>query len=62
MALEVADKFRTNPLSLISGGYTVRVIKKDGKELDCSNIKNAKAFIRKVLQDSEVKEAYVVFN
>lgn len=50
--LEVSDQFRTNPLSLDPGGYTVKVIHDNGKSLSYDKIKNPFRYCTKVKDSS----------
>lgn len=56
---KVGSQYRTNPLSQTSGGVTVYVIMKDGKNLSYDNIKNPNAYIHKLMQNPEVDRAFV---
>jgi hypothetical protein len=60
MAYDVKDEYRTNPLSLIPGGYTVMVEYKDGTILFYDKIKNPNAYIEMIYLNQDVKEATVV--
>ena len=46
--LSVADRYRTNELSLIEGGFTVTVYYKDNRILVYDKIKNPKAYVAKL--------------
>ncbi len=56
---EVGNKFQTNPLSKIDGGSTVIVELANGKKLSYNNIKNTAAYIKRVLNNKNVVNAYV---
>lgn len=56
---EVADQFRTNPLSKTEGGSTVIVELKNGKKLSYDNIKNTYNYIKTVLKNPNVVNAYL---
>jgi hypothetical protein len=60
MALQVADQYRTNPMSLTPGGYTVMVEYKDGTVLFYDKVKNPNAYIKRIYLDANVREATVV--
>jgi hypothetical protein len=44
--LKVADQYRTNPLSLKPGGYTVKAIHETGKTFVYDKVKNPGAYIK----------------
>ena len=50
----VNPEYRTNPLSLRPGGYTVTVIMRNGQQLAYDNIKNPDAYIRRASTDPGV--------
>lgn len=56
----VADEYRTNPLSLVEGGVTVRSEMKDGSKKDYTKIKDPDAYIITLLNNPEVKTAYLL--
>lgn len=56
----VADEFRTNPLSLVEGGVTVRAEMRDGSTKDYNKVKKPDAYIITLLNNPEVKTAYEV--
>jgi hypothetical protein len=58
--MDVKDEYRTNPLSLKPGGYTVMVEYRDGTILCYDKIKNPNAYIERVYLNPDVKEAKVV--
>jgi hypothetical protein len=61
--MKVGDKYRTSVLSLTPGGKTVVVEKYDSakgpKYLEYTNIKKPQAYINKLINNPEVKNAYV---
>jgi hypothetical protein len=60
MALVVGDKYRTNPLSLVPGGYSIMVEFKDGTILVYDNIKSPYAYINKLMTNPDIRTAEVV--
>lgn len=50
----VKPEYRTNPLSLRPGGYSVTVIMRNGQRLMYENIKNPDAYIRRAAEDTAV--------
>ena len=59
MALIVGDQYRTNPLSLVPGGYSVMVEFKDGNILVYDNIKSPYAYIEKLMLNPDVRTASI---
>jgi hypothetical protein len=59
MALVVGDEYRTNPLSLVPGGYSVMVEFKDGNILIYDNIKSPHAYIQKLMDNPDVRTASI---
>jgi len=59
MAFKVGDEFRTSDKSRMPGGVTVVVVYKDGKKREYDKVKNSGAYIKTVLKNPDVKEAYV---
>ncbi|RLD43963.1 MAG: hypothetical protein DRI86_08680 [Bacteroidetes bacterium] len=55
--LYVADKYRTNPLSLDPGGSTVYIKLEDGRELAYDKIKNVSAYIYFLKEKKKLKIA-----
>jgi len=55
----VADKFRTNKLSIKPGGSIVVVRYKDGHEREYDKIKNTAAYIRNIETKEGVESAWV---
>jgi len=51
-SIKVADKFRTNPLSLQPGGSDVTVIYDDGFQKIFTKVKYPRKFITKIHQDN----------
>lgn len=52
--LKVADEYRTNPLSLKPGGYTVKVIHETGKVFVYDKVKKPGAYIKSMsMEESE---------
>jgi len=60
MAWSVKDQYRTNPLSLKPGGYTIMVEYHDGSILFYDKVKNPTAYIDQVYLNPAVKSAKVV--
>ena len=58
--IKVDSEYRTNQLSLKPGGTIIIVEYLDGRIMKYDNVKNAGAYIRKVLTNPEVKSAYSV--
>jgi hypothetical protein len=44
--LKVSDQYRTNPLSLKPGGYTVTAVHETGKIFIYDRVKNPRAYIK----------------
>ena len=59
MGFKVADKYRTNELSLIPGGYTVCVRYTDGNVMEYNKIKKPYAYIRKLSDNPNVIDAWI---
>jgi len=57
--LRVADGYRTHPWSSEPGGQTVVVEFIDGNTLEYDKVKNTEAYIRKIKQNLNVKDAWV---
>jgi len=55
----VADKYRTNDLSLKDGGVTVCVLHFNGDTLEYDKIKYPSAFMRKINEDQKVDRCWV---
>ena len=51
--LIVADKYRTNQLSLEPGGYQVTIIHQDGKPFVYDKIKNPVSYVRYISRESK---------
>ena len=51
----VDRRYRTNPLSKKPGGFTVGILREDGKKLYYPNVKNTKLFITKAVENGAVK-------
>jgi hypothetical protein len=54
-SIVVKDKYRTNPLSLTSGGSSVTVTFSDGFSQTYDKVKFPNAFIRKINESNERK-------
>jgi hypothetical protein len=50
----VRPEYRTNPLSLRPGGYTVTAILKDGRQLVYENIKRPDSYISRASEDPTI--------
>ena len=57
--LLVGDDFRTNPLSLKPGGYTVTVVYSNGDKRVYNNVKNPSAYIGSITKSGDVAQALV---
>ena len=55
----VKPEYRTNPLSLRPGGYSVTVIMRNGQRLMYENIKSPDAYIRRAASDPNI-ESFLV--
>ena len=55
----VADKYRTNELSLVPGGVSVTAVYNDGSQRVYLNVKNVDRFACKVKTNPQVKEILV---
>jgi hypothetical protein len=51
----VDRQYRVNPLSLKPGGYTVGILREDGKKLYYPNVKNSKMFIEAAIKNGAVQ-------
>lgn len=60
MAYEVQRPYRTNPLSKVDGGVTVRVEYVGGGEFDYKDVKNPTSYIAILEIKPNVKRAYVL--
>ena len=59
--MKVGDEFRTNPLSNVPGGSTVRVTFKNGSVRDYDKVKYPQSFINKILEiASDVESAKII--
>ena len=59
MGFIVGDKYRTNELSLIPGGYTVCVRETNNKVLEYTNVKKPHAYIRSIANSPKVMDAWI---
>ena len=55
----VGDGFRRNPLSKIPGGSVVTITYKTGKSRTYDKVKNMEAYVKKVLENSDIAFATV---
>lgn len=60
--MRVEDEYRTNGLSLIPGGNTVKVIYQNGKSLTYDKIKNPSRYISTLLAKTEDEIAQILVN
>ena len=58
--LYVNDEFRTNELSFKPGGYTVKVLYKDGSIRVYDKVKYPGKYIDKARSNPAVKDAFVI--
>lgn len=59
MGFKVRDEYRTNPLSLRPGGYTICVEMLTGEVREYDKIKNPIAYMRTLEGKHDVKDAWV---
>ena len=59
MGFRVGDKYRKNTLANVPGGVTVVVQLEDGKRLEYEKVQYPDSYIRKVLQNPDVVDAWV---
>lgn len=59
MGFKVGQEYRKNILSFSEGGVTVEVEKIDGKRFEYPNVKYPKGYIKKLLENPDVKDAWV---
>lgn len=59
MALKVGNKYRTNSLSRKPGGVTVITKNQNGQLLEYTNVKYPTGYIKKILENSDIIDAWV---
>ena len=57
--LVVADRYRTNELSLIPGGSTVTAVYKNGKKRAYKKVKKPEAYAERIKKDLDVTQILV---
>ena len=55
----VHERFRTNELSLRTGGYSVTVVYSNGTQRIYNNVKNPKAYINSIAKDELIVKTLV---
>lgn len=58
-AFVVADRFRTNALSLKPGGSSVTVIYSDNSQKIYTKVKNPRAYVNAIIKDSSIVKVLV---
>lgn len=57
--LKVEDKYRTNPHSLVPGGFVVEIHTNDGKVMIYDKVKNPEAYIKRISKDHSITKVLV---
>ena len=57
--MKVGDEFRTNRLSLIPGGSSVKVILKNGRNLVYDKVKSPRKYVSKMSDRENIASIYV---
>lgn len=57
--IRVQDNHRTNPKSLVPGGYVVSTVNRDGLVLQYDKIKDPDAYIAHISRDENLIKIYV---
>jgi hypothetical protein len=56
---KISDPYRTNPLSVESGGVSIMVEKIDGKIYEYDKIKSPWAYMKELTKNPQVKKCWI---